>query len=81
MGDAIIRELGNGLPGPRDVETGCYVPGTDGEIYRVLELVGPIHTGERPGAGNYVRAVVELADWGDVDEGDEYPNVVEMAEV
>lgn len=63
---AIIREQGNGLP-----DVGDYVAGNDGEVYRVLSIHGPIQTGRSPGAGDWVRAAVELADWDDVTDDTE----------
>lgn len=60
-----INECGNGLP-----DVGDYVPGNDGNLYRVVSLDSRIQTG-RPGQGNWIRATVELADWDDCDEGDE----------
>lgn len=64
---AIIREHGNGLP-----DVGDYVVApVDGEVYRVLSIHGPIQTGRSPGAGNWVRATVALADWADVTDDTE----------
>jgi hypothetical protein len=60
--NATIHECGNGFP-----DAGDYVAGDDGELYRVVELVGPIHTGPRQGAANYVYAVLEQADWSDTE--------------
>lgn len=71
--NAIITERGNGLP-----DAGAYVPGTDGELYRVVALTGCIHTGRSPGAGNYVHATVEPADWDDCSEAEEFPASVEV---
>lgn len=66
--DAKIEERGNGFPRP-----GQYVA-TDGDLYRVVELTGPIETtGVR---GNWMRAKVEEADWSDCAEGDEFPAAV-----
>lgn len=62
---ARITERGNGL-----VDAGDYVPGSDGELYRVVALRGPIQTGG-PGCGNWIRATVELVDWEDCAEGEE----------
>jgi hypothetical protein len=62
---AKIIEHGNGL-----VDAGDYVSANDGGVYRVVKTVGPIHTGG-PGAGSYVYAEVELADWSDVDDDNE----------
>jgi hypothetical protein len=64
---ATIHERGNGL-----ADVGDYVSSSDGNLYRVTAIQGPIHTGG-PGAGNYVNAKVELADWDDItdDEADD----------
>ncbi len=62
---ATIEERGNGL-----ADVGDYVAGDDGEVYRVVSITGPIHTGGT-GAGNYVHATVTLADWTDVDHDSE----------
>lgn len=63
--EAIILEQGNGFPA-----AGRYVSSGD-QLYRVVELSGPIHTdGTR---GNYVYAEVEEADWDDCDESDVFP--------
>ena len=63
--NARVLEQGNGFP-----NVGDYAPGTDGELYRITRM-SRIHTGNSSGASNYVYAVVELADWGDCEEGDE----------
>jgi hypothetical protein len=61
--EATIHERGNGFAG-----VGDYVrESITGDLYRVVELCGPIHTGQA-GAPNYVHAVVESADWADVDD-------------
>lgn len=65
---ATIHEAGNGFP-----DVGDYVPGTDGELYRVVKTSGHIHT-SAPGAANYIYADVVLADWGDCADGDEHPS-------
>lgn len=57
---ATIHERGNGL-----ADVGDFVAGDDGEVYRVVSLTGPIHTGPS-GVANYMYATVELADWDDV---------------
>lgn len=62
-----IHEMGNGLP-----VAGDYVPGGDGELYLVIST-GRIETGRSPGAGDWCTAKVEMADWSDCDEGDEFP--------
>lgn len=67
---AVVRERGNGFP-----ISGCHVLGTDGLLYRVRDLVGPIHT-DRPGRGSYVNALVELVD-PSADE-DPYHAIVEI---
>lgn len=64
---AKISERGNGLP-----TAGDYVAGSDGELYRIESTEGPIHTGSA-GCGNYLFATVELADWSDCSEEDEFP--------
>ena len=67
--EARIEECGNGLP-----DVGDYVPGTDGELYRVVTFRGPIQTGRSPGAGNWILAQVESVDWADCEEGAEHPS-------
>lgn len=64
--EATVHERGNGLP-----DVGDFVAGNDGEVYRVLKFRGPIQTGRAPGAGNWIRAEVELADWSDVNDDSE----------
>lgn len=71
--NATITERGNGLP-----DAGAYVPGTDGELYRVVRITSRIHTGRSPGAGNYVHAVVAAADWDDCSEDEEFPASVSL---
>lgn len=63
-----IEERGNGLP-----SRGSYVPGDDGNLYLLLGYSGPIHTGDRPGDGNYSYAQVALADWDDCAADQVYP--------
>jgi hypothetical protein len=66
--EAKIEERGNGFP-----KAGQYVA-ADGELYRVVELTGPIETtGVR---GNWIRAEVAEADWSVCTEGDEFPAAV-----
>jgi hypothetical protein len=65
---ATIYEAGNGLP-----DAGDYVPGDDGNLYRVVSTDSRIQTGS-PGVGNHVAATVELADWSDCDEDDQHPS-------
>ena len=61
---ATIIERGNGLAGAGEYAT------ADDNIYRIVKTYGPIHTGA-PGEGNYIHAIVEDADWGDVEDGDD----------
>lgn len=63
--EATIHERGNGFP-----DVGDFVAGDDGEVYTVVELVGPIHTAAA-GCSNYVHATVELAAWSDVTDDTE----------
>lgn len=72
MAKATIHERGNGFPHPGD-----YVPGDDGELYRLIAYDGPIHTGSA-GEANYVYADVELVDWSDCPDGDEYEALVSL---
>jgi len=60
---AKIIERGNGY-----ADVGDYVSGDDGEVYTVVSFRGPIFTG---GAGNFMHATVELADWADVTDDNE----------
>lgn len=69
-----INERGNGLPG-----VGDYVPGDDGALYRVREIMGSIRTGA-PGESNYLYAIVEPAEWRDCPEGDEFPALAILPE-
>lgn len=64
--NATLSERGNGLP-----DVGDYVPGDDGQLYRVTER-GQLNTGLRPGESNWCRAVVELVDWSDCPDGEEH---------
>jgi hypothetical protein len=59
----IVVEMGNGLPDPGDL-----VPGNDGNLYKIVSIIGPIHTG---GRGNYVHATFEAADWDDTSSDDD----------
>lgn len=56
----IVQERGNGF-----ADVGDYVSSHDGNVYRIVEYVGPIHTGSC-GGGNYSHAVLELCDWDDL---------------
>jgi hypothetical protein len=57
---ATIEERGNGF-----ADVGDYVTGDDGQLYRVVALEGPIHTGSS-GGSNYIHGRLEPADWDDV---------------
>lgn len=61
---ATIEERGNGW-----ADVGDYVS-ESGTLYRVVSCKGTIHT-QQPGAPNYVHAIVEDADWSDVDDDNE----------
>lgn len=69
--EATIQERGNGLP-----TAGDYVAGDDGSLYRVVSTRGQIQTGRSPGASNWILATVELADWADCNEDEEFPALV-----
>lgn len=71
--NAEIVERGNGLP-----QTGAYVGGDDGELYHIVSIENNINTGRRPGAGNWCRAEVELADWNDVEEDEIFPALAQV---
>lgn len=59
---ATIRDEGNGIATSDE-----YV--SDGsDVWRIVRHVGPRQTGRSPGAGDWQRAVVEEADWSDVDD-------------
>lgn len=63
---ATIVEAGNGFP-----DVGDYVPGDDGELYRVVTRGRNITT-HGPGAGDQCHGyVLELADWSDAESDDE----------
>lgn len=66
-GMATIYERGNGFP-----DVGDYVPGSDGNLYKVVKL-GRIETGRSPGASNWMLAKVELAEWSDCEDEEEFP--------
>ncbi len=70
---ATIDEMGNGFP-----EVGDYVPGSDGNLYRVKTL-GRIQTGRSPGASNWMPATVTRVDWDECEEGDEFPAKVQVS--
>ena len=65
MSNARIDECGNGFP-----TAGDLVPGSDGELYRIVSTDGSIHT-SRPGVSNHIFADVELASWDDVESDDD----------
>ena len=65
--NAHIHETNAGFPG-----VGDYVI-AEGALYRVVAIGGDIHTPPRRYTGNYVEAQLELADWCDCLEGEEYP--------
>jgi hypothetical protein len=64
--EAKIIEKGNGF-----AKVGQYVANANHDLFRVVDISGPIHTG-RDGRGNYTYAEVELADWADISPA-EYP--------
>lgn len=64
--EATVYERGNGFPDVGDL----VVEPVANEVYRIVELRGPIHTGPA-GAPNYIHALVEAADWDDVADDDE----------
>jgi len=66
--EATIEERGNGFP-----DVGDYVPGDDGQLYRVVTLTRRIETGTSSGAANWMGATVEEADWDDCAEEDLFP--------
>lgn len=70
MSNATIQERGNGFP-----SAGDYVPGDDGNLYLIVSTGGNICT-HGPGVANDIEAVVELADWDDCDEDEEFPAMV-----
>ena len=71
--EATIEERGNGFP-----DVGDYVPGDDGELYRVVSTDGRIQTGPA-GAANWIRASVEAVEWDDCDEDAEFPAMAVLA--
>lgn len=64
-----VIEQGNGLP-----DVGDYCSGA-GSLWRIVSM-SRIHTGNSPGAGNYVYAEVEPADYEDCAEEDEHSALV-----
>ncbi len=68
---AIISEQGNGFP-----SVGDYCAG-GGYLYRVVELIGQIQTGGScSGVSNWINAKVELVEWEECEEEDEFPALV-----
>jgi hypothetical protein len=73
MSAATIYERGNGFP-----KAGDYVLSYDGNIYRVVRMGTRIETGS-PGVSNHIPdCEVELADWDDCADGDEFLAAVEV---
>lgn len=64
--EATIYERGNGFP-----DVGDYVPGDDGELYRIVSMDTNIRTGA-PGVGNHLDVRVVRVDWDAIPEGDEF---------
>lgn len=74
MDNATIIEAGNGFP-----SVGDYVMHTtSGALYRVTAVDNTIHTGDHPGAGNWLRVAVEPADWVDCAYDGVFPAVLEL---
>lgn len=70
--NVIIEERNAGFP-----DTGRYVPGDDGNLYEVVCITSRIMTHDPlSGRPNYVKAQVNLADWDDCPEGEEFPGMV-----
>lgn len=70
--EAKIEERGNGFP-----SAGDYVASTD-DLYRIVEMWGRTETtGLR---GNWRRAKVELVDWSECAESDQFPAQVVIGE-
>lgn len=65
---AEIGERGNGFP-----DAGDYVPGDDGELYRIVELASCAISTHGPGRANTICAFVESAGWDDCEEEDVFP--------
>ena len=66
-----IEERGNGLP-----DVGDYVPGDDGNLWRIVSLIGSIQTGRYAGASNWVRATAEMVGWDDCEEENQFAAMV-----
>jgi hypothetical protein len=68
-----ISERGNGFPSIND-----HIPGSDGNLYRVLHTSGRINTNDC-GAANTLWASLELADWDDIDsDNDIFPAMADI---
>ena len=52
--EIIVTERGNGLP-----DRGEIVHGPDDIIYKIIDIIGPIMTSDRPGRGNQQRYLAE----------------------
>jgi len=64
--NALIHECGSGFP-----EVGDYV--SDGSyLYIASDLNNNIHT-DYPIKGNYIYAKLDISDWSDCDECEEFP--------
>jgi len=75
MKSVIIRARGNGYP-----SAGAYVPGNDGSLYRVVHASSSIHIDDSRARGNYIHATVELAEWSDCSESEQFAAIVEVAQ-
>lgn len=62
---AVIEERGNGFPC-----TGDYVSDSDGNLYLIVYPGNDIST-HGPGQGNTISALLERADWSDLEEDKE----------
>ncbi len=70
---AIVTDRGNGLP-----DVGDYVPGDDGNLYRIESIRGRIETGRHTGEGNWMRVNVAMVDWDSCEESEEFPAMVSV---
>lgn len=61
---ATIEERGNGFP-----DVGDYVSDSDGNLYEIIYTDNNIST--NPPHGNSISALLERADWSDLDEDEE----------
>lgn len=70
---AIISETGNGFP-----YIGSYVPGDDGNLYRVVKTTPRfIYTGPS-GEGDFMHGKVREASWDDISSSDVFPAQVRI---